>query len=100
MTSKTFRIACIPGDGIGRGDPAGQKVLQALAASQPGLAFEFTSYGWGGDWYRAHRRDDARLMAAGAIAGQGRHPVQLGGRSAHPRPHHAVGLAAEDFPGV
>jgi len=55
MTSKTYRIACIPGDGIGKEViPAGQEVLQALAASQPGLAFEFTSYGWGGDWYRAH----------------------------------------------
>ena len=53
--SKTYRIACIPGDGIGKEViPAGQTVLEALAASQPGLAFEFTSYGWGGDWYREH----------------------------------------------
>ena len=53
--TKTYRIACIPGDGIGKEViPAGQEVLQALAASQPGLAFEFTSYGWGGDWYREH----------------------------------------------
>ena len=53
--TKTYRIACIPGDGIGKEViPAGQEVLQALAASQPGLAVEFTSYGWGGDWYREH----------------------------------------------
>ena len=53
--SKTYRIACIPGDGIGKEViPAGQAVLEALAASQPGLGFAFTSYGWGGDWYRAH----------------------------------------------
>lgn len=53
--SKTYRIACIPGDGIGKEVvPAGQQVLQALARVQPGLAFEFTSYGWGGDWYREH----------------------------------------------
>ena len=33
MTSKTYRIACIPGDGIGKEViPAGQEVLQALAA--------------------------------------------------------------------
>lgn len=38
MTSKTYRIACIPGDGIGKEViPAGQEVLQALAASQPDL---------------------------------------------------------------
>ena len=65
MTSKTFRIACIPGDGIGKEViPAGQEVLQALAASQPGLAFEFTSYGWGGDWYRAH----GEMMPADGLA--------------------------------
>src|ERR671920_2624146 len=52
---KTYRIACIPGDGIGKEVvPAGQEVLQALAASGAGFAFEFTSFGWGGDWYRAH----------------------------------------------
>lgn len=65
MTSKTYRIACIPGDGIGKEViPAGQEVLQALAASQPGLAFEFTSYGWGGDWYRAH----GEMMPADGLA--------------------------------
>lgn len=53
--SKIYRIACIPGDGIGKEVvPAGQAVLQALADTQPGLSFDFTSYGWGGDWYRAH----------------------------------------------
>lgn len=52
---KTYRIACIPGDGIGKEViPAGQQVLQALAASGTGFAFDFTSFGWGGDWYREH----------------------------------------------
>jgi len=52
---KTFRIACIPGDGIGKEVvPAGQEVLQALAAGQDRFGFEFTSFGWGGDWHRAH----------------------------------------------
>src|SRR4051794_23192709 len=52
---KTYKIACIPGDGIGKEViPAGQEVLQALAASGAGFQFEFTSFGWGGDWYRAH----------------------------------------------
>ena len=42
--SKTYRIACIPGDGIGKEViPAGQAVLEALAASQPGLGFAFPS---------------------------------------------------------
>jgi len=52
---KTYRIACIPGDGIGKEVvPAGQKALEALAASQDGLRFSFESFGWGGDWYRKH----------------------------------------------
>ncbi len=52
---KTYKIACIPGDGIGKEVvPAGQQVLQALAASQQGFDFVFSSLGWGGDWFRQH----------------------------------------------
>lgn len=52
---KTWKIACIPGDGIGKEViPAGQQVLAALAATQNSFAFEFSSFGWGGDWYRQH----------------------------------------------
>ena len=52
---KTYKIACIPGDGIGKEViPAGQTVLQALAAASKSFNFEFENFGWGGDWYRAH----------------------------------------------
>ena len=53
---KTYAIAAIPGDGIGKEViPAGQQVLQALAAASGGrFAFEFETFGWGGDWYREH----------------------------------------------
>ncbi len=52
---KTYRIATIPGDGIGKEVvPAGQQVLQALAAASGGFKLEFENFGWGGDWYRAH----------------------------------------------
>lgn len=51
---KTYRIATIPGDGIGKEViPAGQRILQALA-SQNGLRFEFQDFDWGGDYYRKH----------------------------------------------
>ena len=54
---KTYRIACIPGDGIGKEViPAGQRVLEMLARGQDRFGFAFTSFGWGGDWYRAHGR--------------------------------------------
>ena len=52
---KTYKIACIPGDGIGKEVvPAGQTVLEALAAASNAFNFEFENFGWGGDWYRAH----------------------------------------------
>jgi tartrate dehydrogenase/decarboxylase/D-malate dehydrogenase len=50
-----YRIALVPGDGIGKEVvPAGRRVLEALAASGCGPEFEFESYPWGGDYYRAH----------------------------------------------
>ena len=52
---KTYKIACIPGDGIGKEVvPAGQIVLEALAASQSKFTFDFTSFDWGGDYFRKH----------------------------------------------
>ncbi|MES2942148.1 MAG: isocitrate/isopropylmalate family dehydrogenase [Pseudomonadota bacterium] len=52
---KSYRIACIPGDGIGKEVvPAGQAVLEALAAANGSFEFDFENFGWGGDWYRAH----------------------------------------------
>eukprot|EP01030_Chromulinospumella_sphaerica_P030011 gene30011-biopygen27123 len=52
---KTYKIACIPGDGIGKEVvPAGRTVLEALAAASSTFRFEFEDFGWGGDWYRTH----------------------------------------------
>jgi tartrate dehydrogenase/decarboxylase/D-malate dehydrogenase len=53
---KTYRIATIPGDGIGKEViPAGRQVMDALAAASGGqLNFEFEDFGWGGDWFRQH----------------------------------------------
>ena len=52
---KTYRIATIPGDGIGKEViPAGQLALEALAASSRTFHFDFENFSWGGDWYREH----------------------------------------------
>ena len=52
---KTYRIATIPGDGIGQEVvPAGRRVLEALAAARGDLRFEFEDFGWGGDHFRAY----------------------------------------------
>ena len=51
---KTYRIATIPGDGIGQEVvPAGREVLETLARTS-GFRMEFETFGWGGDYYRAH----------------------------------------------
>ena len=52
---KCYRIACIPGDGIGKEViPAGRTVLEALASVDGGFRFDFTAFDWGGDYYRKH----------------------------------------------
>ena len=52
---KTYSIATIPGDGIGKEVvPAGQKVLEALAGASRSFRFEFENFDWGGDWFREH----------------------------------------------
>jgi len=53
MATKTFRIAVIPGDGIGQEVvPEGLRVLDALATqSGGGLAFEIESFPWGSGYY-------------------------------------------------
>ena len=52
---KTYNIATIPGDGIGKEVvPAGQRVLEALAKSSGAFRFDFENFGWGGDYYRQH----------------------------------------------
>jgi tartrate dehydrogenase/decarboxylase / D-malate dehydrogenase len=52
---KTYKIALVPGDGIGKEVvPAGRQVLEALAAADSDFRFEFEHFDWGGDYYRAH----------------------------------------------
>ena len=78
---KTFRIACIPGDGIGKEViPAGQQVLQALGQHQPTLRFAFTQFDWGGDWYRAH----GEMMPADGLKALREHDAILFGSAGDP----------------
>jgi tartrate dehydrogenase/decarboxylase/D-malate dehydrogenase len=50
---KTYKIASIPGDGIGKEViPEGEKLLQAISARFPDLRFECERFDWGGDYYR------------------------------------------------
>jgi tartrate dehydrogenase/decarboxylase/D-malate dehydrogenase len=73
---KTYRIATIPGDGIGKEVvPAGRQVLEALAAADGRFAFDFEDFGWGGDWYRAH---GTMMPADGLQALKGKDAILFG----------------------
>jgi tartrate dehydrogenase/decarboxylase / D-malate dehydrogenase len=50
---KTYRIATIPGDGIGKEVvPAGRQVMEALGGGS--FSFQFENFDWGGDYFRQH----------------------------------------------
>jgi tartrate dehydrogenase/decarboxylase / D-malate dehydrogenase len=50
---KTYRIATVPGDGIGKEVvPAGRQVMEALGGGSFG--FQFENFDWGGDYFRRH----------------------------------------------
>jgi tartrate dehydrogenase/decarboxylase/D-malate dehydrogenase len=52
---RKFRVATIPGDGIGKEVvPAGRQVLEVLARSQNAFSLEFEDFSWGGDHFRRH----------------------------------------------
>lgn len=54
---KHYRIAAIPGDGIGKEViAAGVEVLEALAERDGGFRFAFEPYDWGSDYYHRHGR--------------------------------------------
>ena len=51
---RRYRIATIPGDGIGKEViPAGVEVLAAAARRDGGFELDFDSFGWGSDHYKA-----------------------------------------------
>ena len=53
--SKPYRIAVIPGDGIGKEViPAGITLLKTLSIAEPAIQFEFKHFDWGGDYYLRH----------------------------------------------
>ena len=52
---KSYRIAAVPGDGIGKEViAAGVEVLQALANRDGGFHLDFETFDWGSDYYKQH----------------------------------------------
>jgi tartrate dehydrogenase/decarboxylase/D-malate dehydrogenase len=84
---KTYRIAAIPGDGIGKEViPAGQRVMQVLAEASGGaFRFEFESFDWGGDYYREH---GIMMPADGLDALRGKDAILFGSAGDPDIPDH------------
>jgi tartrate dehydrogenase/decarboxylase/D-malate dehydrogenase len=54
---KTYKIAAIPGDGIGTEVvSAGVEVLHAIAQRDAGFEFAVDEFDWGGEFYKTHGR--------------------------------------------
>ncbi len=97
---RTYRIAAIPGDGIGTEViAAGVEVLNACAKRDGGFALDVRSFRLGLGALQEDRRLDAGERPRPDQRPR-RDPVRLGRRARRARPHHAVGPAARDLPAV
>src|SRR6185503_5332052 len=68
MFMAEYKIAVIPGDGIGREVmPEGVRVMEAVGAKH-GISFQWKEFDWSCDWYKAHGKmcpDDAPQILRG-----------------------------------
>jgi tartrate dehydrogenase/decarboxylase/D-malate dehydrogenase len=83
---KTYKIAAIPGDGIGTEVvAAGVEVLQALAGRDGSFTFAFDHFDWGGEYYKKH----GRMMPENGRDQIRKHDAILFGSAGHPEiPDH------------
>ena len=78
---KSYRIAAIPGDGIGTEVvSAGVEVLEALAARDGGFRLEIDRFDWGGEYYKKH----GRMMPENGRDRIRHHDAILFGSAGHP----------------
>ncbi len=85
---KTYSIATIPGDGIGKEVvPAGQQVLAALAESIGAFRFQFENFEWGGDYFREH---GVMMPADGLDALRGKDAILFGSAGDPDIPDHVT----------
>ena len=78
---KTYKIAAIPGDGIGTEViSAGVEVLQALAKRAGSFQFKVDHFDWGGEYYKKH----GRMMPVDGREQIKDHDAILFGSAGHP----------------
>jgi len=80
MNDKSYTIAVIPGDGVGREViPHGKRVLEEVALKHA-VSFNFHDYDWGASYYFAH----GRMMPDDALESLRTHDAILLGAVGHP----------------
>ncbi len=85
---KTYRIATVPGDGIGKEViPAGRQVLETVAAAGHSFAFEFENFDWGGDYFRKH---GVMMPESGLDALRGKDAILFGSAGDPDIPDHVT----------
>jgi tartrate dehydrogenase/decarboxylase/D-malate dehydrogenase len=78
---RNYRIAAIPGDGIGTEVvSAGVEVLEAIARREGSFTFQIDHFDWGGDYYKKH----GRMMPADGREQIAKHDAILFGSAGHP----------------
>src|SRR6201996_9097418 len=83
---KTYRVAAIPGDGIGTEViTAGVEIMNAIAARDGGFGFSFDHFDGGGEYYKKH----GRMMPENGRDQIRHHDAILFGSAGHPEiPDH------------
>jgi tartrate dehydrogenase/decarboxylase/D-malate dehydrogenase len=78
---KTYKLAAIPGDGIGTEVvSAGIEVLEALATRDGSFGFKVDRFDWGGEYYKKH----GLMMPENGRAQIAQHDAILFGSTGHP----------------
>jgi len=85
---KTYKIAAIPGDGIGTEVvAAGVDVMNAIAARDGSFTFKFDHFDWGGEYYKKH----GHMMPENGSSQIRHHDAILFGSAGHPEiPDHVT----------